>query len=78
MLVPSGKHSALANRPGNLVHANWKMKPPDEVKTLKSLTEYPIHWRMPGIEVCPQYDWLALGMTYHRATSAEWLNPETT
>ena len=61
-----------------MVQADRKMKLPDEVRTLKSLSEVPINFRMPGVEVCPQYDWLVLGITYHCAVTAEWLNRKTT
>ena len=80
MIIPQGSILALNSRTGNVAHGNWNIKPPEEFTSGRSqgkVIKKHLMWRYAGIEACPSYDWLAIGMTYHRATISEWFNDKT-
>ena len=80
MIIPQGSILALNSRTGNIVHGTWNVKPPEEHASGRAqgkVIKKHLMWRYAGIEACPSYDWLAIGMTYHRATVSEWFNEKT-
>ena len=80
MIIPQGSILALNARTGNAVHGDWNLKPPEEyssARTKGKIMKKHQMWRFAGIETCPTYDWMAPGMTYHRATIASWFNAKT-
>ena len=80
MIIPQGSILALNSLTGNIIHASWDVKPPEEYSSVRAkgrVIKKDLMWRFAGIEACPTYDWLAFGMTYYLATVAEWFNAKT-